>query len=76
MTNLAQDIEHEAYAMIQAHGKAEAENIAIRYMNGWIQDINKLPYYDSKKIKRMDDRVWFWASVANVIHEHDCIQKN
>ena len=65
--NFTQEVEKEAYLMINAYGKIEAEKIAVGYANDWIKEINELKHYDSEKIKRMDDRKWYWLTVASTI---------
>jgi hypothetical protein len=60
-------VEKEAYLMINAYGKVEAEKVAIDYANDWIKEINELKHYDGEKIKRMDDRKWYWLTVASAI---------
>jgi hypothetical protein len=65
--SFTQEVEKEAYLMINAYGKIEAENVAVGYANGWIKEINELKHYDGEKIKRMDDRKWYWLTVASAI---------
>jgi hypothetical protein len=67
MPSFIQEVEKEAYLMINAYGRAEAEKVAIGYANDWIKEINELKHYDGKKIKRMDDRKWYWLTVASAI---------
>ena len=72
---LIQEVEKEAYLMLNAYGKIEAEKVAIGYANDWIKVINELKYYDSEKIKRIDgekikrrdDRKLYWLTVASAI---------
>lgn len=61
-----QEVEKKAYLMVKKYGK-EAEKIAIGYANDWIEQINELKYYDGEKIKRMDDRKWYWLAVASAV---------
>ena len=67
MPSFIQEVEKEAYIMINAYGKIEAEKVAIGYANDWVKEINELKYYDGEKIKRMDDRKWYWLTVASAI---------
>ena len=67
MPSFIQEVEKEAYIMINAYGKKEAEKVAIGYANDWIKEINELKHYDGEKIKRMDDRKWYWLTVASAI---------
>lgn len=67
MPSFIQEVEKEAYIMINAYGKIEAEKVAIGYTNDWVKEINELKYYDGEKIKRMDDRKWYWLTVASAI---------
>lgn len=67
MSSFIQEVEKEAYLMINAYGKIGAEKVAIGYANDWIKEINELKYYDGEKIKRMDDRKWYWLTVASAI---------
>jgi hypothetical protein len=62
-----QEVEQQAYLMINAYGRVEAETIAIIIANSWIKEINELKHYDGEKIKRMDDRKWYWLTVASAI---------
>lgn len=62
-----QEVEKEAYLMINAYGKIEAEKVAVGYANYLIKEINELKHYDGEKIKRMDDKKWFWLTVASAI---------
>lgn len=67
MPSFIQEVEKEAYIMINAYGKIEAEKVAIGYAKFWVKEINELKYYDGEKIKRMDDRKWYWLTVASAI---------
>lgn len=67
MPSFIQEVEKEAYIMINAYGKIEAEKVAIGYANDWVKEINELKYYDGEKIKRMDDRKRYWLTVASAI---------
>lgn len=67
MPSFIQEVEKEAYLMINAYGKVEAEKVAVGYANDWVKEINALKHYDGEKIKRMDDRKWFWLTVASAI---------
>lgn len=67
VSNFIQEVEKEAYLMIQKYGKAKAEKVAVGYANDWVREINELPYYNGEKIKRMDDRKWYWLTVSNAI---------
>ena len=62
-----QEVEKEAYLMINAYGKIEAEKVAVGYANYRIKEINELKHYDSEKIKRIDDRKRYWLTVASAI---------
>ena len=64
-----QKIERDAYLMIKEYGKIDAEKIAVSYAKDWIKEINKLEQYDIEKIKRMEDRKWYWFAVATTISE-------
>ncbi len=46
----AQEVEKEAYGMIQRYGKKCAEEEAILIAESYIKDINKLEYYNAEKI--------------------------
>ncbi len=65
--SFTQEVEKKAYLMINAYGKIEAEKVAVGYANDWIKEINELKRIDSEKIKRMDDRKWYWLTVASAI---------
>lgn len=65
--SITQEVKKEAYLMINAYGKIEAEKVAVGYASGWIKEINELKHYDGEKIKRMDDRKWYWLTVASAI---------
>jgi len=67
MPSFIQEVEKEAYLMMQKYGKAEAEKVAVGYANDWVKEINELPHYNGEKIKRMDDRKWYWLTVASAI---------
>lgn len=67
MPSFIQKVEKEAYLMIKEYGKEEAEKVALSYVNVWVKEINELKHYDSEKIKRMDDRKWYWLTVASAI---------
>lgn len=67
MPSFIQEVEKEAYLMINAYGKIEAEKVAVGYANYRIKEINELKHYDGEKIKRMDDKKWFWLTVASAI---------
>lgn len=67
MPSFIQGVEKEAYLMINAYGKMEAEKVAIAYANEWIKEINELKHYDGEKVKRMDDRKWYWLTVGSTI---------
>lgn len=62
-----QEVETEAYLMINAYGKLEAEKVAIGYANDLIKDINELPYYDKEKVSSMSSKKWYWLTVASAI---------
>jgi len=62
-----QEVEKEAYSMINTYGKLEAEKFAIGYANDWIKDINALPFYDKDKVSSMDSKKWYWLTVASAI---------
>lgn len=61
------EVEKKAYLMINAYGKIEAEKVAVGYANDWNKEINELKHYDGEKIKRMNDRKWYWLTVASAI---------
>lgn len=65
--SFTQEVEKKAYLMINAYGKIEAEKVARGYANDWNKEINELKHYDGEKIKRMDDRKWYWLTVASAI---------
>lgn len=67
MPSFIQEVEKEAYLMINAYGKIKAEKVAVGYANDWVKEINALKHYDGEKIKRMDDRKWYWLTVASAI---------
>ena len=67
MPSFIQEVEKEAYLMINAYGKFEAEKVAIGYANDWIKDINELPYYDKEKVSSMSNKKWYWLTVASAI---------
>jgi len=64
---MEKEIEKEAYLMINAYGKAEAERIANERVKLTVQDIRVLPFYNAAKVELMNKRVFFWLAVANAI---------
>ncbi len=62
-----QEVEKKAYLMINAYGKTKAEKVAVGYANDLNKEINELKHYDGEKIKRMNDRKWYWLTVASTI---------
>lgn len=67
MPSFIQEVEKEAYLMIQKHGKAEAKKVAVLYANECVKEIKELPYYNGEKIKRINDRKMYWLTVASAI---------
>ena len=65
--SFTQEVEKEAYLMVNAYGKIEAEKVARGYANDYHKEINELKHYDGEKIKRMDDKKWYWLTVASAI---------
>lgn len=67
MPSYLQEVEKEAYTMIQKYGKKLAEEEAILTAESYIDDINNLEHYDAEKIDRWDNRKWFWIEVAKCV---------
>ena len=49
MPSYLQEVEKEAYMIIQKYGKKRAEEEAILTAKSYIEDINNLEYYDAEK---------------------------
>ncbi len=64
MPSYLQQVEKEAYSMIQRYGKKRAEEEAILTAESYIDDINNLEHYDADKIDALDKRKFFWFEVA------------
>jgi hypothetical protein len=64
MPSYLQQVEKEAYGMIQKYGKKRAKGEAILTAESYIDDINNLEYYDANKIDVWDKSKFFWLDVA------------
>ena len=62
-----QEVEKEAYTMIQKYGKERAEEEAILTAESYIEDINNFKYYNAEKINLWDKRKFFWLEVAKCV---------
>ena len=62
-----QEVEKEAYTMIQKYSKKRAEKEAILTAESYIEDINNLKYYNDEKIVLWDRRKFFWLEVAKCV---------
>lgn len=64
MPSYLQEVEKEAYMMIQKYGKKRAEEVATLNAERYIEDINNLKYYNAEKIDLWNKRKFFWFEVA------------
>ncbi len=62
-----QEVEKEAYTMIQKYGKKRAKEEAILIAESYIEDINNLKYYNAEKIDLWDMRKFFWLEVVKCV---------
>lgn len=67
MPSYLQEVEKEAYRMIEKYGKKRAEEEAILTAESYIEDINNLEYYNAEKIDLWDKRKFFWLEVAKCV---------
>lgn len=67
MPSYLQEVEKEAYRMIEKYGKKRAEEEAILTAESYIEDINNLKYYNAKIIDLWDQRKFFWLEVAKCV---------
>ena len=68
MPSYLQEVEKEAYMMIQKYGKKRAEEVATLNAERYIEDINNLDYYNAEKIDLWNKRKFFWFEVAKRIN--------
>lgn len=62
-----QEVEKEAYMIIQMYGKKRAEEKVTLIAESYIKDINNLKYYNAEKIDLWDKRKFFWFEVAKCV---------
>lgn len=69
MPSYLQEVEKEAFIMIQKYGKKRAEEEAILIAESYIEDINNLEYYNAEKIDLWDKRKFFWLEVVKCVRD-------
>lgn len=69
MSSYLQEVEKEAYGMIQKYDKKRAYEEAILNAEGYIEDINNLEYYNAEKIDLCNKRKFFWFEVAKCVRK-------
>lgn len=62
-----QDVEKEAYMMIQKYGVKLAEEEAVLIAESYIGYIFNLKYYNAEKIYLWDTRKFYWLEVAKCV---------
>lgn len=67
MSSYLQEVEKEAYGMIQKYDKELAYKEAILTAKNYIKDINNLEYYNAEKIDLWNKRKFFWFEVAKCV---------
>lgn len=63
----SQEVEKEAYHMIQKYGKKSSEEESMLIAERYIKYIKELKYYNSEKITLYNTRSLFWFEVSNFI---------